>query len=376
MNTRILLLILFFITSFSCIAEQSQQQSDKAVFKQAYKQYKSAIADRDLLKAEIFAEQSLELGKAIYSEKSIEIANLSMNYVQMFLLNQKGTVEDKQIKSKVLGLYELIIKNTETKYGKNSLELIDPYMGLGDVYNNKFKKYKKGLKYYQKALKIAKSKKETSALLYADLLLEVGRKIAIYSDKQKLTMRYIENAYDIYHEHLESNDKRVADSAFWLGKLKLIDKKYRQSEKFFLEVMDIYEQADRLADESALTTSAFLVKVYEKMGKRDKANQYCRLIGEAKPWDENRDQMPVYILEPRWPRSALINGQEGMVKIGFTIDKNGFVKEPEIKDYSGSSKFKKAAIDAVEKWRFAPKYENGNPVDAVSTYTMEFKLAK
>lgn len=370
MNPRILLIILFFLSSLSVYS----QQSDKATFKQVYGQYNTAIADKDLIKAEAYAEQALELGHAIYGDKSIEIANLSLNYVQMYLLNHKRSIKDKEIKRKVLTLYERIIKNTEIKYGVNSLELIDSYMGLGDVYNNYLHKYRKGIKYYKKALKIAELNKDTSALLYADLLLEVGSKSAFFQSSQIHARKNIKKAYEIYHENLAPNDKRVADSAFWLGKLQFINKNYRQSEKYFLEVLDIYEKAERLADESALTTSAFLVKVYEEMGEREKATQYCLAIGQAKPWDENREQMPIYISEPRWPNRALRRGLEGFVRVSFTIDKNGFVKSPEIKDYSGDSIFKKAALDALKKWRFAPKFENGMPVDTVTSYSMEFKL--
>ena len=152
----------------------------------------------------------------------------------------------------------------------------------------------------------------------------------------------------------------------------------RLAEELFLKVLDIYQLAElSSADQRIQIVNGFLVDVYEKLGKRDKATAYCQAIGKARPWDVNQEQVPIFITKPRWPKKALKERIEGTIKLGFIVDKQGFVKDPEIINVKGPKKlFKMSALRAVLKWRFAPKFVDGQPVDAKATYTIEFKLEK
>lgn len=52
----------------------------------------------------------------------------------------------------------------------------------------------------------------------------------------------------------------------------------------------------------------------------------------------------------------------GSVNVTFDINENGFAENIVIENLKGHSAYGKAMIDAIEKWRFIPKYENGKPV--------------
>ena len=82
-----------------------------------------------------------------------------------------------------------------------------------------------------------------------------------------------------------------------------------------------------------------------------------------------------------------MSGVEGYVDFEFTIDKNGFVRDPEViaiassgrasKSIGGSSfdsrpedrSFESAALKALERFRYAPRFVDGNAieVDGVKT---------
>ena len=52
---------------------------------------------------------------------------------------------------------------------------------------------------------------------------------------------------------------------------------------------------------------------------------------------------------------------EGYVDFAYTVDKMGFVRDPEILE-STSKVFNKAATDALLSFRYAPQFEDGEPV--------------
>ena len=60
---------------------------------------------------------------------------------------------------------------------------------------------------------------------------------------------------------------------------------------------------------------------------------------------------------PEFPMAELVRNREGWVLISYTVLKDGSVFSPTIMDSSGSEAFEKAAIGAVEQWRYVPGAE-------------------
>ena len=75
-----------------------------------------------------------------------------------------------------------------------------------------------------------------------------------------------------------------------------------------------------------------------------------------------------------------MSGVEGFVDFEFTIDKNGFVRNPEVLQVSTGrpgnsigrslfdsrpedSSFESAALKALERFRYAPRFVNGNAIE-------------
>ena len=65
---------------------------------------------------------------------------------------------------------------------------------------------------------------------------------------------------------------------------------------------------------------------------------------------------------PVFPMSELVRNREGWVLIGYTVLKDGSVVSPAILESSGSEAFEKAAIEAVEKWRYTAGEETADTV--------------
>lgn len=88
------------------------------------------------------------------------------------------------------------------------------------------------------------------------------------------------------------------------------------------------------------------------------------------------DVMPLVRIPPRYPRSAARRNIEGIVKIAFTITKEGRVKDPKVLMAQPEGVFEGAAIKAIMKWKFNPKIVNGEAVEQTAAQEIEFKLPK
>ena len=58
--------------------------------------------------------------------------------------------------------------------------------------------------------------------------------------------------------------------------------------------------------------------------------------------------------QPIFPESEYLKGREGWVLVGYTVSRSGLVSDLGVIESSGSRAFERAAIDAMERWRFPP----------------------
>ncbi|MDQ2069467.1 energy transducer TonB [Natronospira bacteriovora] len=86
------------------------------------------------------------------------------------------------------------------------------------------------------------------------------------------------------------------------------------------------------------------------------------------------DVIPIVRVEPQWPREALVQGIEGWVRIEFTIREDGSVANPRVIESEPRRVFDRAALRAIQRWRFRPRIVDGRPVERQATQTIEFNL--
>lgn len=75
------------------------------------------------------------------------------------------------------------------------------------------------------------------------------------------------------------------------------------------------------------------------------------------------DVMPLVRVSPLYPPRAQARGIEGWVWLEFTITHLGTTKEIRILDSDPKGLFDRAATNAVKKYKYKPRVENGEPVD-------------
>lgn len=87
------------------------------------------------------------------------------------------------------------------------------------------------------------------------------------------------------------------------------------------------------------------------------------------------DIIPLFRVDPIYPRKAARNRDEGWVKLRFTITELGSVVDPVVVDARPRRTFNRAAVAAIRQWRFKPRVVAGKPVAVQATQVIEFKLA-
>ncbi len=78
--------------------------------------------------------------------------------------------------------------------------------------------------------------------------------------------------------------------------------------------------------------------------------------------------------EPEYPDGSRIRGEEGIVTLSVAVDRYGQGLGVEVVRSSGYRRLDRAAIDALEKARFFPAKEGGEPVPSVKKIAVRFSL--
>lgn len=89
---------------------------------------------------------------------------------------------------------------------------------------------------------------------------------------------------------------------------------------------------------------------------------------------EDGDVVALATIQPMYPRRAAQMGEEGYVTVEFTITATGVVINASVIDAKPRRVFEQAALRAIVKWKFRPRFVNGQAVARRATQTLEFRL--
>jgi len=98
--------------------------------------------------------------------------------------------------------------------------------------------------------------------------------------------------------------------------------------------------------------------------------QRIRVGGNVQPTKLIRQVKPVY------PDQLKQAGVQGTVVIRAVISTSGEVLNPQVVNTDVDPGLAQAALDAVRQWQYQPTLLNGQPVEVVTTVTLDFQLAR
>lgn len=102
--------------------------------------------------------------------------------------------------------------------------------------------------------------------------------------------------------------------------------------------------------------------------------QLTSLPQEKKVTDVDKEPMPIFQKQPKYPASALKDLFEGTVWVGLMVDEQGRVESVRlIKGARGD--LDTASLEAAKQWRFTPAEKKGKPVKTEVTIPFRFKVS-
>jgi protein TonB len=76
----------------------------------------------------------------------------------------------------------------------------------------------------------------------------------------------------------------------------------------------------------------------------------------------DQSEIPIVRVPPVYPQRAIDRGVEGWVEVEFTVTEIGGVSDSKVLSAHPSSIFNRAALRAIERWKYEPKMVDGQPV--------------
>ena len=344
--------------------------SDQAKLKEVYSQYKSLFDQGKYSTSLPYAKQAMELGKAVSGANSKTAATLSHNY-GINLLNAHKAKQACSVLSDTIALYKEV-------YGSQAPELIGLYTDYGAARlkeNYKSTWYKE----HDQAFSIARKVYGNDSGDYGFLLVTLGH-LEIVNQAPNGEQR-IKRGYKIL-KNLDSPHPDMYLAEFYMGKLELGYRHYKDARKHLENSLRLLNE-DNSNPDFEQSVRAFLVEALENLGESELATEHLLAIGRQQAEAGIANLKPLFIKKPEFPRNAIrqqtgtnINvNREGMVTLQFDVDERGFTRNIEVVLLDGPDGYAKPAIEAVEKFRFAPRFVNGKPEEVrFVNFTFNFLL--
>jgi TonB family protein len=344
---------LSWVLMFSCTVTvaQSDLPDRQKKFETAYAEYQRLSREGKWAESLPYAQQAYEIGKSVMGEKDQGTAILAFNYGK--------NLDDLRDYAGAARLYEESLAIDEAVLGKDSPKLINTLIKLGHVLD-KAARNKEADVLYDRALLLTEQQAGPQSLEYAKLVLDISD--SLIGLKQYGAKKYLQASYDILKKEKGEQDPLTGLAAFQLGKFYLGASKEIQARDFLLQTLNTFNDPDRPDNRMEMITHGFLVETFERLGESEEATRHCLAIGRMTPVAPTQDYYPVYKAMPEYPGFAASKGIEGYVIVEFTVTSYGFVKNPVVITTSNET-FNKASLEAVKKFRYAPKFIDGKPID-------------
>jgi hypothetical protein len=107
-----------------------------------------------------------------------------------------------------------------------------------------------------------------------------------------------------------------------------------------------------------------LIEAYENLGMHDEATILCLAIGANRRLRSGDNLMPVYRVIPDNQQALGASSEQNSVRVGFTVDTEGFVRDPVLMSNINSDVLSTLFLDAIQQFRFAPRFVDGQAVES------------
>ena len=362
MNSKFMACAAILLATMNVSVADANEDEHRAAFRTAYAEYEEVLDSGDVLALVDAARRAYQAGLRHFEPRNGNLPRLAVNY-------GNALVEAGDNDAGIAALIEAS-ELYEARGEDKSTDLIPVFMQLGDLSGIPFDA-RPQRRFYRRALKIVEHHYGKDSAEYAHYSMHAGVGIVSKSSPEE-ARPFLEDGYEITRATLGPDHPRTGIAAYHFGRFQLIQDRYESAEEYLLEALRTLEDPSRPSSKLEVSVHAWLVNLYQETGRPDKSTVHCRAIGEMTPYDEDQPYQPIYRRAPTYPLVALRSSKSGFVDLRFTVTDEGFVEEAEVLKWEGHESFADAALDALQHFRFAPRFANGAPV---ATRNVDFRMS-
>ncbi|ALO44280.1 energy transducer TonB [Pseudoalteromonas phenolica] len=354
-------IIALSILSLSFSSAASSTSDLNAEFKKYYSDYQAAVQSGDKKALKDTAQKAYEVGKELYGQHDINTINLAINYAtsmgnsnpdKKILLEEILKITKEHHTDKLDVVFNITLPLAKLNFKENRRESLDSLEDIAEQAEAK-QDYEFASIAYLEAAKLASKSSKT---------ISKARKLIRKTDK-------------INQAHLPETSVQRLSTDIWVAALDEARNRKSAAIERLEHIVKIFDSNLDFDHPFELSAHSKLVNLYEKTRQSDKATKHCLAIAKMVPWKDSQEQEPLYRANPQYPKNMARKMKSGWVQLQFTVSTSGFVKDIEVID-SSEKGFIKASIEALEQWRYAPKFEDGKPVEAVSTVQLDYIIGR
>lgn len=194
---------------------------------------------------------------------------------------------------------------------------------------------------------------------FADAQREIG--LLAKADPDNYTLTILRSKLDAQRK-TASQEQQQAQTAL-LAKQKTAQRQQQAAEERRKQQQQAAQEAPpKKAPEQSSNTTAVAKKAPVKQPE------------PAQPTVQIQDAVLVSSVQARYPTAAFRRHQQGWVQVQFTVDTDGNVTDARVQDAKPKRVFDRAALRAVDRWKFRPALRNGQPFPVTMSRRIEFKL--
>jgi TonB family protein len=376
---RTLIVLLALLLCHPAIADVLAQNED---FKTAWAAYSEAVESGRVSKILKTSKAVADIAERQLPESDPRLARILQNY-GVALRRARKKSESRAVLERSLELMENI-------HGKGSIELVPVMSDLADACGG-YGSSDRQLAHYKRAIKIIRKEHGKESMEYADLAFRAATNT--FSFSRSLSARqYLLDAREIYRTQLGADHRKTGLASLFLGKMAFAVDHQPRAAELLEEALTAFDGESDEERDYRMATHALLVQVYEIWGKSDLATRHSIAIGRDSPASPEDNYQPLFRQAPKYPKEMRQRRIEGSVVVEFTVNEEGFTENAHVikavtSDPDRTTKalasedeeksFAVAALAAVKKFRYAPRFENGVavPVENVKV-RVSFKLGK
>ncbi len=326
------------------------ESSPRAQFAKVYRSYSEAIEKNDFTTAAPLAKQAFELGQAVYDPASETVATLAFNYGGAMLRSGQprlaypilqdaasrhqtlfGAQSEKTL-SVLLDVTRAAVANKNVAAASNWLPQIEAI--LVDVAN---------------------------PVLKAEIFFEFGV-LDLETIRSGRAEQWLKNSVQEYEKAYGKNNSYGYFSSYYLARHYLIERNYPAAQSQLEMIIEPFSDKESGEANYARLINAYLAAAYFELGELEKGQQYQQAADALTPAALRNQPIVLLALDPDFPERAETNKIGGYVVISYNIDATGKATDAEMKEINGYAGFQQAALDAVNSWRFLPRYQDGKAI--------------